>query len=70
VVQKRDGEDQLGQSVKNKEALCIVKKKRNIIHTRKRRKDDWIGHILRRNYLLIQEDRGKDRSDGKTRKKT
>jgi hypothetical protein len=29
-----------------------VKEERNILHTVKRRKADWIGHILRRNCLL------------------
>ena len=32
--------------------LQRVKAGRNIIHTMKRRKDDWIGHVLRRNCLL------------------
>jgi hypothetical protein len=30
----------------------IVKEERNIVHTIKRRKANWIGHILRRNCLL------------------
>jgi hypothetical protein len=29
-----------------------VKEERNILHTIKRRKANWIGHILRRNCLL------------------
>jgi hypothetical protein len=29
-----------------------VKEERNIVHTIKRRKANWIGHILRRNCLL------------------
>ena len=56
--------------MKNEAAICIAKKGRNIIHTRKRRKNIYIGRILRRDYLLKYEDRGKDKSDGKTRKKT
>jgi hypothetical protein len=39
----------------------------------KRRKGNWIGHILRRNCLLkhvIKKNRGKERSEGKTREKT
>jgi hypothetical protein len=32
--------------------LPRVKKERNILHTIKRRKAYWIGHILRRNWLL------------------
>jgi hypothetical protein len=34
------------------EVLHRVKKERNIVHTIKRRKANWIGHILRRNCLL------------------
>jgi hypothetical protein len=36
-----------------------VNEERNIIHTIKRRKDNWIGHILRRNDLLKQVIEGK-----------
>jgi hypothetical protein len=47
-----------------------VKEERNIVHTIKRRKANWIGHILRRNCLLKHvKVRRKDRNDGKTRKK-
>ena len=35
-------------SVRNEEVLNRVKEERNILHTRKRRKTNWIGHILRR----------------------
>jgi hypothetical protein len=35
-----------------KEVLHRVKEERNILHTIKRRKANWIGHILRRNCLL------------------
>jgi hypothetical protein len=38
--------------VRNEEALHRVKEERNIIHTVKRRKDNSIGHVLRRNCLL------------------
>jgi hypothetical protein len=37
--------------VKN-EVLHTVKEERNIVHTIKRSKANWIGHILRRNCLL------------------
>jgi hypothetical protein len=49
-----------------------VKEERNIVHTIKRRKANWIGHILRRNCLLKHVIVGKlkDRNDGKTRGKT
>ena len=38
--------------VRNEEVLHRVKEERNILHTVKRRKGNWIGHILRRNCLL------------------
>jgi hypothetical protein len=38
--------------VRNEEVLHRVKEERNIVHTVKRRKANWIGHILRRNCLL------------------
>jgi hypothetical protein len=34
--------------VRNEEVLHRVKEERNIVHTIKRRKANWIGHILRR----------------------
>ena len=37
--------------VKN-EAKQIVNEERNILHTTKPRKANWIGHILRRNCLM------------------
>jgi hypothetical protein len=38
--------------VSNEEALLRGKEQRNILHDISKRKADWIGHILRRNYLL------------------
>jgi len=38
--------------VRNEEVLHGVKEKRNIILTVKRRKANWIGHVLSRNCLL------------------
>ena len=38
--------------VRNEDVLLRVKEDRNIIHTLKRRKANWTGHILRRNCLL------------------
>jgi hypothetical protein len=38
--------------VRNEEVLHRVKEERNILHTIKRRKANWIGHILRSNCLL------------------
>jgi hypothetical protein len=45
--------------VRNEEVLHRVKKQRNIVHTIKRRKAKWIGHILRRNCLLKHVIEGK-----------
>jgi hypothetical protein len=60
--------------VRNEEVLHRVKEERNIIHTIKRRKAYWIGHILCRNCLLKhvieRKVRRKDRNDGTTREKT
>jgi hypothetical protein len=45
--------------VRNEEVLHTVKEERNILHTVKRRKANWIGHILRRNCLLKHVIEGK-----------
>jgi hypothetical protein len=45
--------------VRNEEVLHRVKEERNIAHTIKRRKANWIGHILRRNCLLKHVIEGK-----------
>jgi hypothetical protein len=45
--------------MRNEEVLHRVKEERNILHTIKRRKANWIGHILRRNCLLKHVIEGK-----------
>jgi hypothetical protein len=45
--------------VRNEEVLHRVKEERNIVHTIKRRKANWIGHILRRKCLLKHVIEGK-----------
>jgi hypothetical protein len=45
--------------VRNEEVLHRVKEERNIVHTIKRRKANWIGDILRRNCLLKHVIEGK-----------
>jgi hypothetical protein len=45
-------EVQLGDRVRNVEVLHRVKEDRNILHTTKRRKTNWFGHILRIKCLL------------------
>jgi hypothetical protein len=46
--------------VKNEHALNAVTEKRNILHTVKRRKANWIGHILGTNCLLKHVIAGKN----------
>jgi hypothetical protein len=38
--------------VRNEEVIHTLKQKRNVLHTTKRRKANWIGHILCRNCPL------------------
>jgi hypothetical protein len=45
--------------VRNEEVLHRVKEERHIVHTIKRRKANWIGHILGRNCLLKHVIEGK-----------
>ena len=53
------------------EAFQRVIEYRNILYTMKRRKGNWIGHILRKNCLVKYVIDGKiEESDGKTRKET
>jgi len=60
--------------MRNEEILLRVKEQKNILHEIRKRKANWIGHILRRNCLLQRVIEGKiqggDKSDRKTRKKT
>jgi hypothetical protein len=45
--------------VRNEDAVQRVEKERNALQTVKRRKDNWIGHILRKNCLLRHVTEGK-----------
>ena len=45
--------------VRNEEVLLRVKEQRNILHELRKRKSNWIGHILRRKCLLKQVIEGK-----------
>jgi len=45
--------------VRNEEVLLRVNEQRNILHEMRKRKANWIGHILRRNFLLKQVIEGK-----------
>jgi hypothetical protein len=50
--------------VRNEEVLHRVKEERNIVHTIKRRKANWIGHILRRNCLEGKIEVTEDEEEG------
>jgi hypothetical protein len=45
--------------VRNKQVLLRVSEQRNILHEIRKRKANWIGHILRRNCLLKEVIEGK-----------
>ena len=45
--------------MRNKEVLLRVNEQRKILHEIRKRKANWIGHILRRNCLLQQVIEGK-----------
>jgi hypothetical protein len=45
--------------VRNEEVLLRGKEQRNILHEISKRKDNWVGHILRRNCLPQQVIGGK-----------
>ena len=45
--------------VRNEEVLLRVNEQRNTLHEIRKRKANWIGHILRRNWLLKQVIEGK-----------
>jgi len=49
----------LDNRTKNEEVLLRVKEQRNILHEIRKRKANWIGHILRRNCLLQRVIEGK-----------
>ena len=62
--------------VRNEDVLLRVNEQRNILHEIKKRKANWIGHILHRNRLLKQVIEGKikgemevTRRQGRRRKK-
>jgi hypothetical protein len=45
--------------VRNEELLLRVSEQRNILHEIRKRKANWIGHMLRRNCLLKEVTEGK-----------
>jgi len=65
---KRMEKVSLSDSVKN-EILHGVKEERNILYTIKRRKADWIGHILPRNRFLKHVIEGRLEAMGRRRRR-
>jgi hypothetical protein len=59
VTLEKDGDISWTDRVKNEGVLQSVKEERNILHTVKLRKANWIGHILRKNCLLKHVIEGK-----------
>jgi hypothetical protein len=51
------------EHVRNEEALLRVNEQRNILHEIRKRKANWIGHIIRGNSLLKQVFEGTFRLD-------
>ena len=45
--------------MRNEEVLLRVKEHRNILHEKRERKANWIGHIMHRNCLLQRVTEGK-----------
>jgi hypothetical protein len=59
MVLERDGGRSVGPIVREKKKYYSVKGDRDILHRVKRRKANWIGHILCRNCLLEHVIEGK-----------
>jgi len=51
VVLEKDEKISRSDRVRNEDVLRRIKEERNIVHATKRRKANWIGHILRRKCL-------------------
>jgi hypothetical protein len=61
VLLQRDGKGQLDRTCGKWRLLHIVYVDRSVVHTVKRRKSNWFGHILRTNCLLKHVIEGKIR---------
>jgi hypothetical protein len=66
VVLEKDGKISRTAHVRNENVLLRVKKQRNVLHEIRKRKTNWIGHILRRNCLLQQVIEGKIQGGGRS----
>jgi len=49
--------------LRDEEVLLRVKEQRNVLHGIRKRKVNWVGHILRRNCLLKQVTEGKKKGE-------
>ena len=59
VVQQKGGEDHLDWSCAKWRSVTRVKWERNILHAINKRRANWIGHNLRKNWLLKHVIEGK-----------
>ena len=59
MVLEKDEKISWTDNVRNVEVSLRVNEQRNILHEIRKRKANWIGHILRRNCLLQQVIEGK-----------
>ena len=59
----------LGRPVINDEMLQAVREESYILHAIKWKKDNWIGHVLRRNCLLKHVFEGKIKGTGRRRRR-
>jgi hypothetical protein len=67
-VLEKDGKCQLDRRREKLRSITNIKEKTNILHTIKRRKANWIGHILRKNRLLKHVIEGKIEETGRLRR--
>jgi hypothetical protein len=58
-VLEKDGEDQLERSCEKLRSITESQEGEKYLRYSKRRKADWAGHILRRNWLLKHVIKGK-----------
>ena len=59
IVLEKDAEGSWTDRAKNEDVLHRIKEDRNLLHTIKRRKANWMCHIWRRNCLLNHVIEGK-----------
>jgi hypothetical protein len=55
--------------VNNEKVLHMVTEGRNVLYTVKRRKANWMGHILCKHWLLNHVSEGKDRKKGQKKRR-